>query len=58
VHRGGNIKEVKENNLSKSKRQEVTKLYMTFHKAIPLHAHSGPEGFRKLRLPDFKKIGT
>jgi hypothetical protein len=27
-------------------------------KAIPLQALTGPEGSRKLRLPDFKKIGT
>jgi len=27
-------------------------------KAIPLQAWTGPEGSRKLRLPDFKTIGT
>jgi hypothetical protein len=27
-------------------------------KAIPLQAWTGPEGFRKLRLPDFKTIDT
>jgi hypothetical protein len=27
-------------------------------KAIPLQAWTGPEGFRKLRLPDFKTVGT
>jgi hypothetical protein len=27
-------------------------------KAIPLRALAGPEGFRRLRLPDFKTIGT
>jgi hypothetical protein len=27
-------------------------------KAIPLQALRGPEGFRRLRLPDFKTIGT
>jgi len=27
-------------------------------KAIPLQAWAGPEGSRKLRLPDFKTIGT
>jgi len=26
-------------------------------KAIPLQAWTGPEGCRRLRLPDFKKIG-
>jgi len=47
VHRGGNIREVKENNLYKSKREEATKLHMTFHKAkdktFPVHTDSGPE---------------
>ena len=27
-------------------------------KAIPLQAWAGPEGSRKLRLPDFETIGT
>jgi hypothetical protein len=27
-------------------------------KAIPLQALTGPEGSRRLRLPDFKPIGT
>jgi hypothetical protein len=27
-------------------------------KAIPLQACTGPEGFRRMRLPDFKAIGT
>jgi hypothetical protein len=27
-------------------------------KAIPLHALTGPEGSSRLRLPDFKTIGT
>jgi hypothetical protein len=27
-------------------------------KAIPLQAWTGPEGFRRLRLPHFKTIGT
>ena len=27
-------------------------------KAIPLQAWTGPEGSRRFRLPDFKKIGT
>jgi len=27
-------------------------------KAIPLQAWTGPEGSRRLRLPDFKTIGT
>jgi hypothetical protein len=27
-------------------------------KAIPLQASIGPEGSRRLRLPDFKTVGT
>jgi len=27
-------------------------------KAIPLQAWTGPKGSRKLRLPDFKTVGT
>ena len=27
-------------------------------KAIPLQAWTGPEGYRRLRLPDFETIGT
>ena len=27
-------------------------------KAIPLQTWTGPEGFRSLRLPDFKTVGT
>jgi len=27
-------------------------------KAIPLQAWKGPEGFRRLMLPDFKTVGT
>jgi len=27
-------------------------------KVIPLQAWTGPEGARRLRLPDFKTIGT
>jgi hypothetical protein len=33
----------------------TTLLYV---KAIPLQAWTGPEGSRRLRLPDFKTIGT
>jgi hypothetical protein len=31
---------------------------MKYVKVIPLQALTGPEGSRRLRLPDFKKIGT
>jgi len=27
-------------------------------KAIPLHAWTDPEGSRRVRLPDFKRVGT
>jgi len=27
-------------------------------KAIPVQARTGPEGARRLRLPDFKTVGT
>jgi len=27
-------------------------------KSIPLQAYRGPEGSRRLRLPDFKAVGT
>jgi len=32
--------------------------YYRMGKAIPLQTWTGPEGSRKLRLPDLKKIGT
>jgi len=34
---------------------EAKKQYV---RAIPLQAWTGPEGSRRLRLPDFKTIGT
>jgi hypothetical protein len=36
----------------------ITKLSTGEGKAIPLQALTGPEGSRRLRLPDFKTIGT
>jgi hypothetical protein len=33
-------------------------LFIEKGKAFPLQAWTGPEGSRKLRLPDFKTIGT
>ena len=27
-------------------------------KALPLQARTGPEGSKRLRLPDFKTVGT
>jgi hypothetical protein len=34
------------------------KHYSPFGKAIPVQAWAGPEGSRRLRLPDFYSIGT
>jgi hypothetical protein len=34
------------------------KLYIYKGEAIPLQAWAGPEGSRKIRLPDLKTIGT
>jgi hypothetical protein len=36
----------------------VGKHYSLFGKAFPLQAWTGPEGSRRLRLPDFKTVGT
>jgi len=36
----------------------MTQCYVAHGKAIPLQAWTGPEGCRKLGLPDFKKIDT
>jgi len=37
----------------------IIDLFLVYiHKAIPLQAWTGPEGSRKLRLPDFKTVGT
>jgi len=33
-------------------------IFIVKSKAIPLQAWRGPEGFRNLRLPDFKTVGT
>jgi hypothetical protein len=27
-------------------------------KAVPLHAWTGPEGSRRLKIPDFETVGT
>jgi len=35
----------------------VTSFIVSEGKAIPLQAWTGPEGSRRLRLPDFKTIG-
>jgi len=33
-------------------------MVLSYAKEIPLQAWTGPEGSRRLRLPDFKTIGT
>jgi len=40
------------------KKKDCIKLYKDKGKAIPLQAWTGPEDPRRLRLPDFKTIGT
>jgi len=44
----------------KARYKNHTILISTFvlGKSIPLQAWTGPESCRRLRLPDFKKIGT
>jgi len=37
---------------------EICEPLYYYGKAIPLQAWTGPEGSRRLRLPDFKTIGT
>jgi hypothetical protein len=46
--------------MSDIKREDLSLIYIKHHKdqAIPLQAWTGPEGSRRLRLPDFKTIGT
>jgi len=38
--------------------QPLTEVSKGKGKAIPLQAWTGPESFKRLRLPDFKTIGT
>jgi hypothetical protein len=39
-------------------RDKAKKILIYVKLAIPLQALTGPEGSRRLRLPDFKTIGT
>jgi len=48
-------KEGKKIERKKEKGMNETKLKV---KAIPLQAWTGPEGSRRLRLPDFKTVST
>jgi hypothetical protein len=41
-----------------SNKYTVTEIVEGKGKAIPLQSLTGPEGSRRLRLPDFKTIGT
>jgi len=34
------------------------RVYIYIYKAVPLQAWTGPEGSRRMRLPDFKTIVT
>jgi hypothetical protein len=42
----------------RSRSVSLTNMVKVKGKAIPLQALAGPEGSRRLRLPDFKTIGT
>jgi hypothetical protein len=44
--------------VSNLKFRDFSFLHKQKGKAIPLQALTGPEGSRRLRLPDFKTIGT
>jgi hypothetical protein len=44
--------------MKRTERTKYKKLKVERGKAIPLQAWAGPEGSRKLRLPDFRTIGT
>jgi len=39
-------------------RKTLLEVHYIKGKAIPLQAWTGPEGSKRLRLPDFKTIGT
>jgi hypothetical protein len=41
-----------------AERDDVTSIERVKGKAIPLQPWTGSEGFRRLKLPDFKTIGT
>jgi len=45
-------------NVAKFVKNVVDKILSSKGKAIPLQAWTSPEGSRRLRLPDFKTIGT
>jgi len=52
---------VKENKRSFTNIQNVSSLLRSLissRNSIPLQAWTGPKGFRRLRLPDFKTVGT
>jgi hypothetical protein len=52
-----NGREVRENGRIGDKCKKGIKVKVK-DKAIPLQAWTGPEGSRRLRLPDFKTVGT
>jgi hypothetical protein len=63
VQRGQNENEVKKER-KKERMNELEHIKFYWHrykgkgKAIPIQAWTGSEGSRRLRLPDFKTIGT
>jgi hypothetical protein len=46
------------NKMHYIKGKATNKMHYIKGKAIPLQAWTGPEGCRRLRLPDFKTVGT
>jgi len=52
---------ISENKLNanwKDRNERLKPMIMKLSKAIPLQAWTDPEGSRRLRIPDFKTIGT
>jgi hypothetical protein len=54
----GNYRHVSATHVAIFREREEEYRYNCTGKAIPLQAWTGPEGSRRLRLPDFKTIGT
>jgi hypothetical protein len=55
---GGNVRSVSSSSSSSSSCSTSNSSSKGKGKEIPLHNLTDPEGFRSLRLPDFKTIGT
>jgi len=59
------VKETDKQSFARTRTRTHTQIYYIVNKhskgkgkAIPLQAWTGPEGSRRLRLPDFKTIST